>query len=130
MVRLGVSAAVEGFGDLGRCPDQDVGVPDGRDAEFRVGADFNPDIADMVLDRREARLLGQAEKRPLHRVALVADRDVREIRGEQIGLMVTLGWEPFRHTSVVPFDFALDDWVADRTVAPPPLLLSKLVYVR
>ena len=90
-------AAVEGLGDLGRCPDQDVGVPDRRDAEFRVGGDFHPDVADIVLDRREARLLGQAEERPLHRVALVADRDVREVGGEQVGLMIALGREPFGH---------------------------------
>ena len=44
-------AAVQGLGDLGRCPNQDVGVPNGRDAEFRVGVYFHPDVADMVLDR-------------------------------------------------------------------------------
>ena len=93
----GRQAAVEGFGDLRRGPDQDVGVPNRRDAEFRVGADFNPNVADMVFDRRKAGLLGQAEKRPLHRVALVANRDVREIGGEQVGLMISPGREAFRH---------------------------------
>ena len=55
----GLQAAVEGLGDLRRGPDQDVGVPDGRDAEFRVGADFDPDVADMVLDRRERGFLAR-----------------------------------------------------------------------
>jgi hypothetical protein len=53
-------AAVEGFGDLGGCPDQYVRVPDGRDAELLVGTDFNPDIADIVLDRRKAAWLMSA----------------------------------------------------------------------
>ena len=87
----GGHAAVQGLGDLGRCPDQDVGIPDGRDAEFRVGADLDPDVADVVLDGREAGLLGQAEEWPLHRVALVADGDVREVGGEEVGLMIALG---------------------------------------
>src|SRR5271163_3615537 len=78
----GGQTAVEGFGDLRRCPDQDVGVPDGRYPEFWVGADFHPHIADMILNWREAGSLGQAEKWPLHRVALVTDGDVREVRSE------------------------------------------------
>jgi hypothetical protein len=53
----------------------------------------------MVLDGRESRFLGQAEKRPFHRVSLVADRNVREVGGEQVGLMIALGREPFRHGS-------------------------------
>src|SRR5947209_1235084 len=66
-------STVEGFGDLCRSPDEDVSIPDRRESKFRVGANFHPDIADMILDRGESWLLGQAEERAFHCVALVAD---------------------------------------------------------
>ena len=97
MTRLGRHATVDGLGDLCRGPDQNIGIPDRGDAEFRVGANLDPHVADIVLDRRKARFLGQAEKWPLHRVALVANRNVREIRGEEVGLMIAFGRKPFCH---------------------------------
>ena len=102
-VRVKVDGAAGGYptvqrlGDLCRCPNQNVGVPDRSDAEFRVGADFHPDIADTVFDRRKAWFLGQAEKRPFHGVALVANRYIREIRAKQVGLSIALGRDAFRH---------------------------------
>jgi hypothetical protein len=79
---IGLLVAVEGLRELRGRPDQDVGVPDGGHAEFGVGVHFHPDVADTILDRRQAGLFGQAEEGSLHRVALIADRDVRETRGE------------------------------------------------
>ncbi len=57
MVRRWRQAAVQRLGDLGRGPDQDVGVPDGRDAELLV--ETSTKVADLVLDRRKARLLAR-----------------------------------------------------------------------
>ena len=51
----------------------------------------HPDIADMVVDGCKAWFLGQAEERPFHRVALVADGYVREVGGKQVGLDIPLG---------------------------------------
>ena len=92
-----LEAAVERLGDLRRGPDQDVGVPDRRHPEFRVGADLHPDVADLVFDRLVPRLLGQAEERPLHGVALVAYRDVGEAGGKQVGLVIACRRMTFRH---------------------------------
>src|SRR4051812_18299223 len=95
-------APVTGLGDLRRCPNQDVGIPNGRNPEFRVGADLDPYVSDIVFDGREARPFSQAEEGPFHRVALVADRYIREIRGKEIGLIISSWWEPFRHEVVCP----------------------------
>ena len=62
-------------------------------AKLRIGADLHQDIADMVLDWGEAGLLGEAKERPLHRIPLVADRDVREAGGEEVGLEIALWGE-------------------------------------
>ena len=102
----GCHAAIHRLGDLGGGPDQDVGVPNGRQPEFRVGADLDPDTADIIFDRREPGFLGEAEERPLHGVALVTDRNVREIRREQVGLVVTFGGKPFRHGVAYGYPFS------------------------
>lgn len=89
--------SIERLGDLGRCPNQNVGVPNRCHPEFRVGADFDPDIADLVLDGREPRFLGQAEEGPLHRIPLIANRNIRKARGKQIRLMVAPRWRTPHH---------------------------------
>ena len=74
--------AIHRLGELCRCPDENIGVPNRRQPEFRVAADFNPGVADMVLDGRKTGLLGQAEERPFHRIPLVANGDVGEVGRE------------------------------------------------
>ena len=60
----------------------------------------------MVLDRCVSRLLGEAEERTFHCVALVADRDIRKISREQVGLIVTLGGNPLGHKPCLLFSVA------------------------
>ena len=54
----------------------------------REHVDENLAVRADIFDRLQALALGQAEKRPLHRLALIAQRQVRDIRDEQIELRV------------------------------------------
>ena len=97
MVREGFRPAVECLSDLRGCPNQNVGVPDRRHAKLRIVPDFDPCVPDLILDRRQPGLFGQAEKRPFHRIPLVANRDVGEAGREQIGLVVAARCRPADH---------------------------------
>lgn len=94
-------APVYRFGDLGRCPNQDIRIPDGRQPEIRIRTYFDPDVANMVFDGRKSWFLGQAEKRPLHRIALIANRNVREIGREEIRLYVPARWSAYGHIGAI-----------------------------
>ena len=85
--RLGVRPRSIGLGDWVRRPDQDVGVPDRRHPEFRRWRRLPPRRRRHVYSMGvEAWLLGQAEERPLHRVARVAQREIGNIGDEQVEL--------------------------------------------
>jgi hypothetical protein len=91
--------AINGFGDLGACPDEDVGIPDGCHTEFRVGGYLDLDVSDLVFNRGEPWLFRQGEEWPLHCVLLIPDRDVGERGNEQVGLGVSFGRLALRHGS-------------------------------
>src|ERR1700722_14229425 len=67
---------INGFGDLGACPNEYVGVPDGGHSEFRVCGDLDLNIADLVFNRGVPWFFRKGEERPLHRVFLIPDREV------------------------------------------------------
>ena len=89
--------AINGFGHLRACPDENVSVPDGGHSELRVGGDFDLDIADLVFNRGETRFLRERKERPLHRVLLIPDRDVGKCGYEQVGLGISSGRQALGH---------------------------------
>src|SRR5436305_3218053 len=74
--------------DLPADPVGTVGVID--ETSCRKKGDRTPGV--------QPRLLGEAEERPLHRVPLVTNGNVREGSGEQVGLDVPFGRDAFRHS--------------------------------
>jgi hypothetical protein len=78
-------------------PGEVVSILDGRQAALRVRTHLDPDIAHMVFDGCELRPLPKTTVRPLRRVVLVTNRNVREARGKQLRLDVTSGRRSFTH---------------------------------
>src|SRR4051812_6721309 len=98
----GLPFPIDCFGDLRRCPDQDVRVPDGGDAVF-ARRHLYRDAIDAVLDRVAARLLRQTEERPLHRVPLIADRYIGIGGPEDIKLdRLVSHWPNFFRSAATP----------------------------
>ena len=92
---------VEGAGDVvappvlhvdddGNGPDENVRIPDGRHAEILVRLDLHPDraVRAFIADRGEPPALGQAEKGPLHCLALIAQGQIGDGMDEQIELRI------------------------------------------
>ena len=69
-----VQPAILHVDDDGNCPDENVRVPDRGHAEILVRLYLHPyrTVRAFIVDRSEPLALGQAEKGPLHRLALIA----------------------------------------------------------
>ena len=80
-------AGVAGMDDLRGCPDQHIGVPDGRHAMFGYGLDANGDRAGPEIDRRKALRLGEREKWIGHQVLRIPRREVARERTEEVELL-------------------------------------------
>ena len=87
----GAQATVARIDDLGGCPDQHVGVPDGRHAVLRRRLDADRHLAHPEVDRPDARRFGEGEERPGHQVLRVAQRHVAGSCPEQFELLVVDG---------------------------------------
>jgi len=84
--------------------DKDIGIPDGRHAIVGVSRDMDPSFAVRrgIVDRLHALGLGEREEGPLHHLALVAQRHVRDVGQEQFKLIVDRGLGCSGHDSAVP----------------------------
>src|SRR5260370_25064828 len=71
----GAQLFVGGLDDLRRSPDQHIGIPDGRHAEFRNSVDLHLRISGFVENRLCAFALRERKERALHQIALVARAD-------------------------------------------------------
>ncbi len=71
----GAQSFVGGLDDLRCSPDQHIGVPDGRHAEFRNSVDLHFRISGFVENRLCAFALRERKEGALHQVALVARAD-------------------------------------------------------
>jgi hypothetical protein len=82
----GAQASVARVNDLRGCPDQHIGVPDGRHAMFRHGHDADRDRARPEIDRHEALRLGEREEWIGHQILRIAWREIAGERSEEIEL--------------------------------------------